>query len=528
MKKLLPKPIFIGALFFFLSFAQISNAQSLFKDINPGTNGSDPFQFVEVNGTLFFITIMRPSYEHQLWKTDGTVAGTVLVKDNLITTSLGGIIKLINFNNTLYYMLNTNGSSTSATTTEMWKSDGTTSGTVLVTTLTNSNPLSMTGDYPPQNYTVVGNKMFFQFGSGHGLELWVTDGTASGTMEVVDLNPGNNGSGTFYGGVTQLPMASYNGKLYFQGSNTIGMEELYTSDGTAGGTTLILGGSSLDDPKHFINFNNELYFYGNSGAGAGIWKTDGTTVGTVNISTTGFNNDAKIFNNEMYYSVAGSLWKSDGTTGGTTFVKDSVGSITGILDNYFYTSYMRYISVAPYYTMYYWKSDGTISGTERITNKPGKAASFCVFNNKMYNSVADSVGYTSGLWETDGTIAGSVNLLTGYIGYPFTYNSNVFFTNNTSSTGYELWSLNPAANSVNELTTGKNESTVYPNPSTGVIKLDWNGTKNATVQILNLLGDELVSQTYSNEINLSHLPKGVYLVKISDGENTTVNKLILE
>ncbi len=515
---------------FLTSFGEIqkSHSQSLFKDINPGTNGSDPFQFVEVNGIMYFLTIMRPSYEHQLWKTDGTVAGTVLVKDNIITTSLGSIVKLINFDNTLYYMVNTNGSSSSATITEMWKSDGTTAGTVLVTTLTNGSPTLMTGDYPPQNYTVVGNKMYFQFGSGNGLELWVTDGTASGTAQVLDLNPGNNGSGYNYGGISNAPMIGYNGKVYYQGSTTIGMKELYVSDGTAGGTTLILGGANLNDPKDFIIFNGELYFYGSSGAGAGIWKTDGTTPGTVNISTTGFSSEAKVFNNELFYSVAGALWKTDGTSGGTAFVKDSVGIIKGMLNNTFYTSYMKYLTVPPYYTMYYWKSDGTAAGTERIYNKLGKAASFYVLNNKMYNSVADSVGYTSGLFESDGTGPGTINLLTGYLSSPTIFSNNVFFTNSISSTGYELWSLFSASSEISELTIQNGNLTVYPNPTSGIIKTNWNGNHKATVHIFNLLGEELYSSVIGKEIDLTHLPKGVYIIKINDETQTKTGKIVLE
>ena len=502
------------------------NAQSLFKDLNLGTNGSEPQQFININGTMYFITIMRPGYYHQLWKSDGTVAGTVIVKDSIINTNTSGIITFINLNNKLYYMLNTDGSSSSAKKTEMWKSDGTKSGTILVTTLTNVDPLKLTGDYPPQNYTVVGDKLFFQFGSGHGLELWVSDGTAAGTKEVVDLNPGNNGSGFYIGGVIQQPMIAYNGKVYFQGGTTVGMKELYSSDGTASGTTLILGGTNLSDPKNFIIYKNELFFQGKAVGADGIWKTDGTTGGTVNISNTGFNNDTKIFKNVMYYSVGGALWKSDGTSIGTSLVKDSVGSITGILDNYFYTSYMKYLPIAPYYTMYYWKSDGTTIGTERISNKIGKTASFTVLNNKMYNSVKDSVGYTSGLWQSDGTNSGTANLLKGYISNLYIYNSILFFSNFVSSSGYELWSLSLNPNSITESMNA--EITIYPNPTNGIININWQGSKNATLQVLSLFGTEILNKTISNEIDISNFPKGIYFVRINDGVKVYSSKVVLQ
>src|SRR5262249_26680369 len=54
----------------------------LVKDINPGggNNGSLPNELMAVNGTLYF-TAFVPDTGIELWKSDGTAAGTVLVKD---------------------------------------------------------------------------------------------------------------------------------------------------------------------------------------------------------------------------------------------------------------------------------------------------------------------------------------------------------------------------------------------------------------------------------------------------------------
>ena len=50
------------------------------RDINPGAVGSVPEYLTDVNGTLFF-SAYTDSYGEELWKTDGTAAGTVQVKD---------------------------------------------------------------------------------------------------------------------------------------------------------------------------------------------------------------------------------------------------------------------------------------------------------------------------------------------------------------------------------------------------------------------------------------------------------------
>jgi ELWxxDGT repeat protein len=97
-----------------------------------------------VNGTLFF-SAYTDKNGSELWKSDGTAKGTVLVKDIYSGSSkycfrgyYGGHVcftvvhssspnNLINVNGTLFFVANdgTHGR-------ELWKSDGTSKGTVLV------------------------------------------------------------------------------------------------------------------------------------------------------------------------------------------------------------------------------------------------------------------------------------------------------------------------------------------------------------------------------------------------------------
>ncbi len=144
-----------------------THAQNLFKDLVPGTNqGSQPKDFITVNGTLYFITVIdgSGSFQHRLWKSDGTPAGTVIVKDSIINTNVSDIIKLIEVDGTLFFAVNKNGSATTATKTELWKTDGTTAGTLLVDTLTNANPVNLTGDVPPPELDSSGQQIVLSNG----------------------------------------------------------------------------------------------------------------------------------------------------------------------------------------------------------------------------------------------------------------------------------------------------------------------------------------------------------------------------
>ena len=71
---------------------------------------------------------------------------------------------------------------------------------------------------------------------------------------------------------------------------------------------------------------------------------------------------------------------------------------------------------------------------------------------------------------------------------------------------------------------------VYPNPvSNGVLYISTEANTERTVQIFDLLGKQVLNITTSNEeVNVSTLNSGLYIVKITEGGNTATRKLVIK
>jgi ELWxxDGT repeat protein len=102
----------------------------------------------------------------------------------------------------------------------LWKSDGTTSGTVMVKDINSGS-----GSSYPNYLTAVGNTLYFKATDGtYGEELWKSDGTASGTVMVKDIRSGSGSSSPSY-------LTAVGNTLYFQANDGTDGEELYTNLG---------------------------------------------------------------------------------------------------------------------------------------------------------------------------------------------------------------------------------------------------------------------------------------------------------
>lgn len=134
----------------------------------------------EANG-YFFFTNTTQSYGTELWRTDGTQAGTQLIKDINIGAESSNIESYAFFENKLYF-----GANDRIKGMELWVSDGTSTGTYIVKDI-NSGALGSSISH----LNTVGNFIYFAANDGiHGKELWKTDGTSNGTQLLKDIKLG--------------------------------------------------------------------------------------------------------------------------------------------------------------------------------------------------------------------------------------------------------------------------------------------------------------------------------------------------
>lgn len=465
------------------------------KDINPGRAGSSPALLTNVNGVLFFSAFDETAGD-ELWKSDGTAEGTVRVRDIGPGPQSVGLDKMIGVGDRLFFAMNREDTGT-----ELWTSDGTEAGTVL---LYNINFLWNSSN--PQQLMEAGGYLFFTaFDSGSGRELWRSDGTTAGTVRVSDIVPGGGGSypygivefqnslmfaayhdtgwalyrsngltgpisrityidRTTYGrGSNPTEPTTFGNAVYFAANDPVNGTELWRTDGTESGTTLvkdIASGSGSSNPSQFTVAGNLLYFR----SGNQIWRTDGTPSGTQFLSGGSFNQHSFTPAGGMLYYVASDgsgeeLWRSDGTPAGTQRVADinpgsgssRINALTPLSDTKLY-----FVANDGSHGDELYVHDIASNATSLVTDlMPGSASSgpwllTAVGTDLFFRASNGSNGWE--LWVTDGS-AGGTRLVKdirpgndeSWVSSLVNVGGTLYFTASDGVTGIELWRSNGTA-----------------------------------------------------------------------------------
>jgi len=223
-----------------------------------------PRNFVLLGDNVYFIAQYDSEdyNNYQLWKTDGTADGTLLVKD---MSDVRSISSLVVMDSKLYFLSSEypNGNLNA----KLWRSDGTESGTIML-----KDEL-----YTHRIYSAAGKIFFFnRSGSSYASGLWSSDGTASGTEVIKETDDYNFGS-----------MLEFEGLAYFiyihdgdASTDYNDVLELWNTDGSSANTKLVHSfGEQSGDLNGFFKTDNRLYFL-YKGA---VWESDGSDSGTVKV-----------------------------------------------------------------------------------------------------------------------------------------------------------------------------------------------------------------------------------------------------
>lgn len=271
---------------------------ALLKNINAGADSSSPHYFFALGSNVLFMA-KSAGIGEELWKTDGTTAGTILVKDIYTGPPSCTSIELFPgfgfpvfqgfhvFNNKLYFRAY-NGISVG----QLWATDGTTAGTVLIKDI-------VPGNLAPPSIAVANavnlpNKFMFSVSDGATFsQLWQCDGTTAGTTVFRDFSTANNDFPAILvnyqydpnTGILTTPLFQGN-KFFFIATSDAEGRELWVSDGTLANTRIVKdinpGTANSNDYPGYAFTADTLYFSADNGTtGNELWKTDGTTGGTV-------------------------------------------------------------------------------------------------------------------------------------------------------------------------------------------------------------------------------------------------------
>lgn len=402
----------------------------------------------DADGELFFLD------QTTLWKSDGTQAGTMAVANMANTAGTVQIQSVVAVNSRVYVL--DSG--------ELWTSDGTTAGTQQIP---DSYEVAAIASYEGALYYTV-----FSYTD----QLWETGGASAGTLVFSQAHPNFRGeSGA---------MAVANNTLYFNLGDTSHGEELYKSDGSGQGTSLVADvnpgpsdGVSIPYPSTTLYgptiagmgvLNGVVYFPGTNGVnGVQLWRSDGTAPGTYQVAQINSTSNSSAPSSSLtiggttYFTAndgihGTELWKTDGTSAGTTMVADlNAGRFDSLPSGLTNWNGTLYFTASDGTSTNLYKTDGTAAGTSVVF--AGAIRDLTPAGNYLYFEARDSSGNTD-LYRTDGTPSGTqfIQILMPPLNYPFlggpiaepsmaAFDGTLYFTALGNAAPEGLWKVNPDA-----------------------------------------------------------------------------------
>ncbi|MBN8670314.1 MAG: T9SS type A sorting domain-containing protein [Chitinophagales bacterium] len=466
-----------------------ANAQSVVKDINPGTTGSFPYRMAAFGKNLVF-TANDGTNGYELWLKD--TSGTNLAFNinpaaaSSFSSTQNRTMAVVGKN--IYFPAN-NGTSG----TELYRWDGTNPPTLAAEVYAGTSSAGV------DEVVAYKGKVYFDANDGnYGEELWVYDTTGNIAMRLTDISAG--ASSSFISSI-----AVYDTLVYFSAYTVATGQELYAYNPTTNSTTLVSdieAGSGSSAPNNLIVIGNKLYFSATTTSfGRELYSYNGlnvmrlTDVAAGNLSTiTNYSIGQRIiagFNNKIYFA------GNDGTNFGHLYVYDPATGNTALV----------------------YKTNPT--GNSNISNIHSA-------KNRIYFNADNGVnGNELWMYKGTGVPAMVADIYTGAISSnPAEFlqmGTTIYFRAADSANGTELFMLSDSTLGVKNVAFNADVK-VYPNPTTGnaTLAVTLEKTQALNVSVTDMAGRVVYNSgvvsyvSGKNEILIpaANMANGIYIYAI--------------
>ena len=381
----------------------------LLRDFLPGPASGlpGPTVFVEFQGLVWFAAA-DPAHGLELWRTDGTEAGTQLAAD-LWQGPTGSGITAIEVAGGRLFLLAGDG----AYGRELWVSDGTQAGTHMVADLSMNSDIS--------NLMAIGSGVVFSTSERtYGNELFFSDGTSAGTHVLMDLVPG-------VGSSTPKYLQRFGAEIVYVARDAQGVWRSFRTDGTPAGTVPMLPQWTFSEYFFPVLASGSTLFVWRPAANTGwdLWRTDGTTVDSNPVLTTMpmsgyFNVWAVAANGGLFAAFDDGVHGREPwfvpTQGPAMLIGDlfpgtstsTTNFVTGLGNEVWFPADDGVHGIEP------WVWSATTGAAHMVADlspplPSSSARPVCAIGEDLvFTARTDAV--TAGLWRTDGTLQGTVPL----------------------------------------------------------------------------------------------------------------------
>ena len=420
----------------------VGRGSHLVRDINdaPRVISSDPRGFRSVGShTVFFAK--DPAHGRELWRTDGTEAGTALLKDLYPGPGSPDVTScMVEVDGALVFTTETYDQGI-----ELWRTDGTPEGTVLLREIPgsldrNDDPirfcqLAAAGDHA----FLLAFELVEDYPTPYKATLWRTDGRREGTVAVRTFDD-------LFEPFDSTMLGS-NGLLFFRADRRGEGMEPWRSDGTETGTfplADVAPGFDSSSPDYFAASHDGACFTAHESsdpsAATHLWCSDGTRAGTRSVvEVEYYQRSSAALDGRFFFQAAiagvGGVWATDGTPEGTRLVMSGVNEF-GVHGEWLYL--FTWEPVAQLL-----RSDGTMEGTTPVAELSGSAGGAWVDDDGLTFGVTTPSGEHE-LWTSDLTSAGTV--MRGELGDTFiagVHNGTLYLLGVDPQRGLEPWIFDP-------------------------------------------------------------------------------------